>query len=193
MTGEETFASYFLSEVDWTKKLNIVYFLKKKTGIYYDNLVVFKTAILKLFLDYLHQEYQEEKEIDDNLVLSARLLCDCKKVLNSRNHEEIKSYAGKGAELLSLLGFDKRFCRICEGVNRYTIKENREPESDLLEIVDHFGGMLLDRPERIAMDVDEALILLVNRNFKGKYNRYLDKFVEFVNYAETLEIAKEVE
>ena len=95
--------------------------------------------------------------------------------------------------MLSLLGFDKRFCRICEGVNRYTIKENREPESDLLEIVDHFGGMLLDRPERIAMDVDEALILLVNRNFKGKYNRYLDKFVEFVNYAETLEIAKEVE
>ena len=56
MTGEETFASYFLSEVDWTKKLNIVYFLKKKTGIYYDNSVVFKTAILKLFLDYLHQE-----------------------------------------------------------------------------------------------------------------------------------------
>ena len=52
--------------------------------------------------------------------------------------------------------------------------------------------MLLDRPERIAMEVDEALVLLVNRNLKGKYNKYLDKFVDFVNYAETLEITKEV-
>lgn len=101
-------------------------------------------------------------------------------------------YAGRGAEFLSMLGFDKRFCRICEGVNRYTIQENREPESDLLELTDHFGGMLLDRPERIAMEVDEALVLLVNRNLKGKYNKYLDKFVDFVNYAETLEITKEV-
>ena len=189
--GEETFAEYFLNEIDFNKKLNIVYFLKKKTGIFYDNSVVFKTVILKLFLDYLHQEYPEEK-IDDNTVISARLLCDCKKILNSRNQEEIRMYAGRGAEFLSMLGFDKRFCRICEGVNRYTISENREPESDLLELADHFGGMLLDRPERIGMEVDEALVLLENRNLKGKYNKYLDKFVDFIHYAETLEITKEV-
>ena len=41
--------------------------------------------------------------------------------------------------------------------------------------------MLLDRPERIAFKVDEALVLLEYRNLKDKDNRYLDTFKEFVN------------
>ena len=77
------------------------------------------------------------------------------------------------------MGFSDRFCRICEGVNRYTINENREKESDILELVDQFGGMLLDRPERIAFKVDEALVLLEHRNLKNEYNRYLESFREF--------------
>lgn len=65
------------------------------------------------------------------------------------------------------MGFSDRFCRICEGVNRYTINENREKESDILELVDQFGGMLLDRPERIAFKVDEALVFIRIQKFKG--------------------------
>ncbi len=41
--------------------------------------------------------------------------------------------------------------------------------------------MLLDRPERIAFKVDEALVLLEYRNLKDKNNRYLQKFKQFVN------------
>ena len=41
--------------------------------------------------------------------------------------------------------------------------------------------MLLDRPERIAFKVDEALVLLEYRNLKDKNNRYLTKFKQFVN------------
>ena len=48
-----TFAEYILNERDWIKKLEIVYYLKKKTGIFYDNTVIFKTLITKQFLDYL--------------------------------------------------------------------------------------------------------------------------------------------
>ena len=70
--GGETFASYMLGEKDWLKKMEIMYYLKKKTGIFYDNTVVFKTLITKLFLDYLHENYPEEN-IDDNLVITARL------------------------------------------------------------------------------------------------------------------------
>ena len=50
---EETFASYFLNQKDWAKKLDIMHYLKKRTGIFYDTTVIFKTLITKQFLDYL--------------------------------------------------------------------------------------------------------------------------------------------
>ena len=185
--GGETFASYMLGEKDWLKKMEIMYYLKKKTGIFYDNTVVFKTLITKLFLDYLHENYPEEN-IDDILVITARLLCDCMKKENATDLEDIRSYAKRGAEYLAKLGFDERFCRICEGVNRYTITENREPESDIIELTDQFGGMLLNRPERVGFKTDEAVVLLKYRNLNGKYNRYLDEFLGFVNFMDKVEV-----
>ena len=83
---------------------------------------------------------------------------------------------------------DKRFCKICEQVNRYTGSEPREPEADVLELIDQFGGMLLDRPERIGFKVDEALVLLEYRNLKGKQNRYLEIFKDFVNRMEAIKV-----
>ena len=41
--------------------------------------------------------------------------------------------------------------------------------------------MLLDRPERIGFKPDEALVLLEYRNLKGRENKYLEKFKEFIN------------
>lgn len=177
----ETFASYILNESEWTKKLEIVYYLKKKTGIFYDNTVIFKTLIAKQFLDYL-VEFHPQIKLDENLIITARLLCDCLKKENSTDLEDIRNYAREGALYLSKLGFDNKFCKICESVNRYTIQENRTDESDILELSDQFGGMLLDRPERIGFKPDEALVLLQFRNLKDKYNKYLDIFIEFVNY-----------
>ena len=84
------------------------------------------------------------------------------------------------------MGFGKRFCKICEEVNRYSNSNPRERESDILELVDQFGGMLLDRPERIGFKPDEALVLLEHRNLKDQYNRYLNTFIEFVNYLEEI-------
>ena len=107
---------------------------------------------------------------------------------NATDLDDIRSYAKRGAEYLAKLGFDERFCRICEGVNRYTISENREPESDIIELTDQFGGMLLNRPERVGFKTDEAIVLLKYRNLKGKYNRYLDKFLGFVNFMDKVEV-----
>lgn len=109
------------------------------------------------------------------------MLCNCKKGKGPQDLEKIKTYAKEGAEYLSKLGFSNRFCKICEEVNRYSGNAIREKESDVLELVDNFGGMLLDRPERIAFKVDEALVLLEYRNLKDKNNRYLQKFKQFVN------------
>ena len=47
----ETFAEYILSENDWIKKMEIVYYLQKRTKIFFDNTVIFKTFLAKLFLE----------------------------------------------------------------------------------------------------------------------------------------------
>lgn len=171
----ETFADYILSEKDWIKKMEIMHYLQLKTGIFFDKSVIFKTYLAKLFLE------NTDIDLDENLVLTACLLCNCKKGKGPQDLEKIKAYAKEGAEYLSKLGFSNRFCKICEEVNRYSGNAIREKESDVLELVDNFGGMLLDRPERIAFKVDEALVLLEYRNLKDKNNRYLQKFKQFVN------------
>lgn len=164
-----------------------MYYLKKRTGIYYDNTVIFKTLLAKLFLSYLNL-YCQDVNVDENIVISARLLCDCKKIENSTDLEKIRGYAKKGAEYLSSLGFDDNFCRICEGVNRYTITENRPIESDILELTDQFGGMILNRPERIGFSLDDALVLLKYRNLKDKDNKLIEQFVDFINKLNKIEV-----
>lgn len=178
----ETFADYILAEKDWIKKMEIMYYLAKRVNIFFDNSVVFKTELLKLFLDNTNLGF------DQNMLITACLLCNCKKVDNFSDISKVKTYAKEGAEYLQTLGFDKRFCRICEQINRYSGSEPREPEADVLELIDQFGGMLLDRPERIGFKVDEALVLLEFRNLKGKENRYLEVFKDFVNRMEAIKV-----
>ena len=49
--------------------------------------------------------------------------------------------------------------------------------------------MLLDRPERIGFKSDEALVLLEHRNLKNEYNRYLNTFMDFVNFIESVKMS----
>lgn len=171
----ETFADYILSENDWIKKMEIMHYLKQKTGIFFDKSVVFKTYLAKLFLE------NTNLDLDKNLIITACLLCNCKKSNTPQDLDKIRAYAKEGALYLAELGFSNRFCKICEEVNRYSESFPRERESDILELVDNFGGMLLDRPERIAFKVDEALVLLEYRNLKDKNNIYLEQFKKFIN------------
>jgi len=172
---EETFAEYILNEEDWVRKMEIAFYLEKKARIFFDKSVIFKTQLAKLFIETM------KIDVDKNLVLTACLLCNCKKPKTFIDLDKVKTYAKEGAEFLSTLGFSDRFCKICEEVNRYSNSLPREKESDILELVDHFGGMLLDRPERIGLKCEDALVLLEHRNLKGKDNRYLKEFIEFVN------------
>ena len=135
-----------------------------------------------MFLEY------SKLNVDENLVLTACLLCNCKKVDDAQKIGKMKTYAKEGAEYLVKLGFNERFCRICEGVNRYSGLSPREKESDIIELADQFGGLLMDRPERIGFSPDEALVLIEHRNLKNEYNRYLETFREFVNTLDKVEI-----
>ncbi len=178
----DSFAEYILNEEDLASKMEIVYYLSKKRKIFFNKSVILKTEIARMFLKY------SKIDIDQNLVLTACLLCNCKKVDNAQDLQKVHTYAKEGADYLRELGFSKRFAKICEEVNRYSKSNPRERESDVLELVDQFGGMLLDRPERIGFKPDEALVLLEHRNLKDEYNRYLNTFIEFVNFMEKIEI-----
>lgn len=172
---EETFANYILNENDWIRKMEIMYYLEKKGNVFFDKSVILKTELAKLFIDIMNIE-----EVDENIVITACLLCNCRKPSNFSDINKVKSYAKDGAEYLERLGFSKRFCKICEEVNRYSESKPREKESDILELVDNFGGMLLDRFDRIAFKPDEALLLLEYRNLKGNKNIYLEQFTQFI-------------
>ena len=178
----EEFAQYILNEKDLITKIEIIYFLAPKLGINFDKSIIFKTEIARMFLKYT------KIKLDANVILTACLLCNCKKVDDAQKIGRLKTYALDGAEHLEKLGFDEKFCKICEGVNRYSGLNPREPESDILELVDQFGGMLIDRPERIGFAPDEALVLLEHRNLKSYYNKYLEIFSEFVEEVEKIEI-----
>ena len=184
----ETFADYLLKETDLVNKMDILNrlqrLLKERKGItiYFNNTVIFKTEIARMFIDY------SNLDVDRNLVLTACLLCNWKKIDGPQSLESLHSYAKNGADFLESLGFDKRFCKICDEVQRYSGSEPREPESDILELVDNFGGMLLDRPERAGYSPEKALIQLEESNLRGKENIYLEQFKTFVEQMQEVEV-----
>ena len=178
----EEFAEYILNEEDLIAKEEIIYFLAPKLGINFDKATIFKTEIARMFLKYT------KIRLDHNLILTACLLCNCKKVDDAQKIGKVQTYAIEGAQLLKKLGFDARFCKICEGVNRYSEQERREPESDILELVDQFGGMLLDRPERAGFTPEKAIMQLELETFKVHKNRYFEQFKEFVKMMQEVEV-----
>ena len=101
------FAEYILNEDDLISKMEIIYFLAPKLKINFDKSVVFKTEIARMFLKY------SKINVDNNLVLTACLLCNCKKIDNAQKLGKLTTYAKEGAEHLKKLGFDERFCDIC--------------------------------------------------------------------------------
>lgn len=140
-----------------------------------------------MFIEYM------QINVDKNLVLTAMLLCNCKKIENAQKIGKLETFAKDGAEYLSTLGFSKRFCKICEEVNRYSESSPRERESDILEIVDQFTGLILNRVERDAFSTEEALVVLKERNLKYADNRYMEMFTEFIKELENITIKETID
>ena len=178
----EDFAMYILNEKDYLQKAIIAYYMSQKTGTFFDKSIVLRMEIARMFLNYTGID------VDKNVVLTAALLCNCKKVDNAQKIGKLETYAKEGAEYLSTLGFDKDFCNICEGLNRYSGIKRRKKESDILELVDQFSGLILKRAERDAFTPEEALIILKERNLKNVVNRYLEDFIIFVKAMEDVYI-----
>ncbi len=169
------FAEYILNEKDLDKKIEIMIYANKKAPIYFDKTIIFKTLVAKVFIETM------KIDVDENLVLTACLLCGCKKGNDPLSLDRVQTYAKDSADYLRKLGFSERFCKICLEQNRYNDSLKREKESDIIELVDQFGGMMIDRAERRGFPIDEAIILLEQRNLKGYDNYYLNQFVDFIN------------
>lgn len=135
----DTFADYILAEKNYIRKMEIVYLLSKKTGIYFTNSVIFKTELVKMFLDY------HRVNVEDDLLITAVLLYSCKKQNIASDLQKVKYYAKEGSKYLEMLGFSKRFCKICIEANRYENTKNREPEGDILELIDNFRNVTKKR------------------------------------------------
>ena len=178
----ETFADYILSEEEYTRKIEIAYYLSKKERLYFDKSVVFKTELARLFIDTM------KIDVDKNLVLTACLLYSCKKTTNPLDLANIDEYVYNGVEYLENLGFNDYLCNVCKQVNRNTSPIDRTKEGDVLELVDNFGEMLLDKENSKGFSIDEAIILLKHKNFKGQSNQYLEQFMQFVNLEEGVTI-----
>lgn len=185
----ETFASYILDEnKSIEEKMEIMCYLEKKLRndpdkrIFFDKSIIFKTALTQIFIETMNID------VDENLVLTAMLLCNCKKGSEPQNIGIVRTYAKTGAEYLERLGFDKRFCKICEELNRYSGSSPREKEGDILELIDQFGGMLLDREDRRGYAPLDALIQLERVNLKDLDNIYKEEFRRFVEKMEDINI-----
>ncbi len=54
----ETFADYILNEKNLGSKMEIVYYLAKKEGVFFEKPVIFKTEILRLFLNSIDLRFR---------------------------------------------------------------------------------------------------------------------------------------
>ena len=185
----ETFADYILDEKkDMKEKMTIMCYLEKKLRndpekrIFFDKSVILKTTLAKMFIEIM------DLNVDENLIITASLLCNCKKGAEPQKIGRVETYAKEGAEYLASLGFDKKFCKICEEINRFSNSNPREKESDILEVIDQFGGLILDRPERRGYSPMEALIQIEHDNLKDVFNRYLGTFRDFIEKMEEVNI-----
>lgn len=176
-----TFAQYILSEQDFIKKIDIVNFLRKKQNIYFNTSVILKAEIARQFIDTM------KLDVDRNVTLTACLMYDCLKsdvasesLRYNKTREEYDKY-------FKALGFSDNFCKICSEHLRNG-EGQREREGDILEIVDQFGAMLINRSDRLAYSVDEALEILSTKNMKDSDNCYLETFQEFVYIMEDIEV-----
>ena len=98
----QTFAEYILNEKDLNKKIEIMLYASRKAPIYFDRIIIFKTLIAKLFIETMNID------VDENLVLTACLVCCCKKGEDPLSLDRVKVYAKESAEYLENLGFSKR-------------------------------------------------------------------------------------
>lgn len=173
-------AKYIFLQKSLTRKIELVYYLKKKQNLFFDNSVILKTELARMFMDSMCLK------VDKNTVLTACLIYSLKKKNVKQDISGLKEEKNANYEFIRKLGFNKRFTKICMEYNRINEDKDyiREAEGDILELIENFGGMLMHRESRLAFSPKEAIELLETKNLKGKKNRFLEDFKFFIDVME---------
>ena len=129
------FAEMILSEKNVLKKIDLVAYLAQRDRNFFDTSVIYKGEIAKLFVNKMKLD-----GINENEVITAALMYSCKKRDSAQEIERLKNEKTKDFDYLKSLGFSDRFCKMCVEHTRYnqpTENYVREPEGDILELVEH--------------------------------------------------------
>lgn len=180
------FAQMILGEKNFLKKIDLVAYLAQKDRNFFDTSVIYKGEMARLFVNKMKLE-----GIDENEVITAALMYSCKKIDSAQEIERLKKEKTKDFDYLKSLGFSDRFCKMCVEHTRYnepTENYTREPEGDILELIENYVGLTMHREDRMAFPIDEAMDLIEHKNLQGKNNRYLNTFKEFVEIMEGVKI-----
>lgn len=175
-------AEYFLSEKDFTKKVEKVYYFSKKQNLFFDKSSIMKAEITRMFVEMMNID------VDLNEIVTASLIYNFKKIDSPIEIQRAKKEIYKDREFFKELGFSEEFAISCSQHTRLVKGEERTKQGDILELVDQFGGLILHRENRIAFKVEDALDILENKNMVNKPNRYLEEFIFFINVMDEIKL-----
>lgn len=176
-------ARYIYAQKNLMKKIEIVYYLKKIQNLFFDNSVIFKAELARMFIDSMCLE------VDKNLVLTSVLVYSLKKVNSPQEKSRILKEKERDKEYLQKIGFSEEFCKVAMEYNRINEPDGyaRSKEGDVLELIENFGGMLLHREDRLGFAPKEAIEILENSRFKNNNNQYFEDLKMFVDVFESVQ------
>ena len=176
-------ARYIYAQKNLLKKIEMVYYLKKKQNLFFDNSVIFKAELARMFIDSMCLD------VDKNLVLTSVLVYSLKKINSPQERNRILTEKQRDKEYLQKLGFTEEFCKVAMEYNRVNEPKGyvRSKEGDVLEIIENFGGMLLHREDRLGFSPKEAFEILESTTFKNGSNVFFEDFKLFVDVFESVQ------
>lgn len=184
------FAKSILEEKELIKKVEIVRRYQQSTiKVFFDTTSILKAELARLFIEQMNLE-----DVDKNKVMTACLVYAFKRTGSPMEKERIKREKEEDKKFLQSLGFEEDFYKICGEYNRYNEPADyeREKEGDILEIIDKFVGLIMHREDRPAFPVADALDLLNTKLLNGIDNRYKNKFTQFAQELENIEVSRNI-
>lgn len=179
----EKLNKYFLSEYNFTKKIEKVFYFAKKKNLFFDKSTIMKAELMRMFINMMNLK------VDENEMVTASLIYSLNKLDSPQEISRVREEIYKDKEFIKQLGFSEKFTKYCTEYSRIIENEDREKESDILELIDQFGGLILHRENRLAYKVDDAIDILVNKNLSNKENVFLEDFAFFVDVLENIKLS----
>ena len=92
-------ARFIYGQKSFMRKVEMVYYLKKLNNLFFDNSVIFKAELARMFIDSMCLD------VDKNLVVTSVLVYSLKKVNSPQERSRILTEKQRDKEFLQLFSF----------------------------------------------------------------------------------------